>query len=91
MKNLLLKIENIKESILDNDIKISENQKCVINKYLDNVKNNILSDQYIDLPAGDKIQYFIIDSWDYTNSLTNELLYIIQYYKKLIKNHEKLK
>lgn len=88
MNNLLLKVNKVIEKISNssNDsIKISENQRHIILKYLDNVKNNILSNNYIELIDGGQISYFIIDSWDYTESLTNELLSIIQDYEKCVK------
>ncbi|WP_295813075.1 hypothetical protein [uncultured Apibacter sp.] len=88
MINLLLKVNKVIEKISNssNDsIKISENQRHIILKYLDNVKNNILSNNYIELIDGSQISYFIIDSWSYTESLTSELLSIIQDYEKCVK------
>ena len=88
MNNLLLKVNKVIEKISNssNDsIKISENQRHIILKYLDNVKNNILSNNYIELIDGSQISYFIIDSWNYKESLTSELLSIIQDYEKCVK------
>lgn len=88
MNNLLLKVDKAIEKISNSsihDIKVSENQRDIILNYLDNVKNNILSNNYIELIDGAQISYFIIDSWNYKESLTTELLSIIQNYEKWVK------
>lgn len=88
MNNLLLKVNKAIEKISNssnNSIKVSENQRDIILNYLDNVKNNILSNNYIELIDGAQISYFIIDSWNYKESLTSELLSIIQNYEKWVK------
>ena len=88
MNNLLLKVDKAIEKISNSsihDIKVSENQRDIILNYLDNVKNNILSNNYIELIDGAQISYFIIDSWNYKESLTSELLSIIQNYEKWVK------
>ena len=66
-------------------LQVSENQRDIILNYVDNVKNNILSNNYIELIDGAQISYFIIDSWNYKESLTSELLSIIQNYEKWVK------
>lgn len=88
MNNLLLRVNKAIEKISNSsihDIKVSENQRDIILNYLDNVKNNILSNNYIELIDGAQISYFIIDSWNYKESLTTELLSIIQNYEKWVK------
>lgn len=88
MNNLLLKVNKAIEKISNSSnhsIKVSENQRDIILNYLDNVKNNILSNNYIELIDGAQISYFIIDSWNYKESLTTELLFIIQNYEKWVK------
>ena len=88
MNNLLLRVNKAIEKISNSsihDIKVSENQRDIILNYLDNVKNNILSNNYIELIDGAQISYFIIDSWNYKESLTSELLSIIQNYEKWVK------
>ena len=88
MNNLLLKVRKAIEKISNSSnhsIKVSENQRDIILNYLDNVKNNILSNNYIELIDGAQISYFIIDSWNYKESLTTELLSIIQNYEKWVK------
>ncbi len=88
MNNLLLKVDKAIEKISNSsihDIKVSENQRDIILNYLDNVKKNMLSNNYIELIDGAQISYFIIDSWNYKESLTTELLSIIQNYEKWVK------
>lgn len=88
MNNLLLKVNKAIEKISNSsihDIKVSENQRDIILNYLDNVKKNMLSNNYIELIDGAQISYFIIDSWNYKESLTTELLSIIQNYEKWVK------
>ena len=88
MNNLLLRVNKAIEKISNSsihDIKVSENQMDIILNYLDHVKNNILSNNYIELIDGAQISYFIIDSWNYKESLTTELLSIIQNYEKWVK------
>ena len=88
MNNLLLLVNKAIEKISNSSnhsIKVSENQRDIILNYLDNVKNNILSNNYIELIDGAQISYFIIDSWNYKESLTSELLSIIQNYEKWVK------
>lgn len=45
----------------------------------------MLSNNYFELIDGAQISYFIIDSWNYKESLTTELLSIIQNYEKWVK------
>lgn len=88
MNNLLLKVNKAIEKISNSsihDIKVSENQRDIILNYLDNVKKNMLSNNYFELIDGAQISYFIIDSWNYKESLTTELLSIIQNYEKWVK------
>ena len=88
INNLLLKVDKAIEKISNSsihDIKVSENQRDIILNYLDNVKKNMLSNNYIELIDGAQISYFIIDSWNYKESLTTELLSIIQNYEKWVK------
>ncbi len=88
MNNLLLKVDKAIEKISNSsihDIKVSENQRDIILNYLDNVKKNMLSNNYFELIDGAQISYFIIDSWNYKESLTTELLSIIQNYEKWVK------
>ena len=88
MNNLLLRVNKAIEKISNSsihDIKVSENQMDIILNYLDHVKNNILSNNYIELIDGAQISYFIIDSWNYKDSLTSEFLSIIQNYEKWVK------
>lgn len=88
MNNLLLKVDKAIEKIPNSsihDIKVSENQRDIILNYLDNVKKNMLSNNYFELIDGAQISYFIIDSWNYKESLTTELLSIIQNYEKWVK------
>lgn len=88
MNNLLLKVDKAIEKISNSsihDIKVSENQRDIILNYLDNVKKNMLSNNYIELIDGAQISYFIIDSWNYKENLTTELLSIIQNYEKWVK------
>ena len=88
MNNLLLRVNKAIEKISNSsihDIKVSENQRDIILNYLDNVKKNMLSNNYIELIDGAQISYFIIDSWNYKESLTTELLSIIQNYEKWVK------
>lgn len=88
MNNLLLKVDKAIEKISNSsihDIKVSENQRDIILNYLDNVKKNLLSNNYFELIDGAQISYFIIDSWNYKESLTTELLSIIQNYEKWVK------
>ena len=88
MNNLLLKVDKAIEKISNSsihDIKVSENQRDIILNYLDNVKKNMLSNNYFELIDGAQISYFIIDSWNYKESLTSELLSIIQNYEKWVK------
>ncbi|KES11476.1 hypothetical protein SASC598O02_004020 [Snodgrassella alvi SCGC AB-598-O02] len=90
MNNLLLRVNKAIEKISNSsihDIKVSENQRDIILNYLDKVKNNILSNNYIELIDGVQISYFIIDSWNYKESLTSELLSIIQNYDKWVKKN----
>ena len=88
MNNLLLKVDKAIEKISNSsihDIKVSENQRDIILNYLDNVKKNMLSNNYFELIDGAQISYFIIESWNYKESLTTELLSIIQNYEKWVK------
>lgn len=88
MNNLLLKVDKAIEKISNSsihDIKVSENQRDIILNYLDNVKKNMLSNNYFELIDGAQISNFIIDSWNYKESLTTELLSIIQNYEKWVK------
>ena len=88
MNNLLLRVNKAIEKITNSsihDIKVSENQRDIILNYLDNVKKNMLSNNYFELIDGAQISYFIIDSWNYKESLTSELLSIIQNYEKWVK------
>ena len=88
MNNLLLRVNKAIEKISNSsihDIKVSENQRDIILNYLDNVKKNMLSNNYFELIDGAQISYFIIDSWNYKESLTSELLSIIQNYEKWVK------
>ena len=88
MNNLLLKVNKVIEKISNSSnhsIKVSENQRDIILNYLDNVKKNMLSNNYFELIDGAQISYFIIDSWNYKESLTTELLSIIQNYEKWVK------
>ena len=90
MNNLLLKVDKAIEKISNSsihDIKVSENQRDIILNYLDNVKKNMLSNNYFELIDGAQISYFIIDSWNYKESLTTELLSIIQNYEKWVKKN----
>ncbi len=88
MNNLLLRVNKAIEKITNSsihDIKVSENQRDIILNYLDNVKKNMLSNNYFELIDGAQISHFIIDSWNYKESLTSELLSIIQNYEKWVK------
>ena len=88
MNNLLLRVNKAIEKISNSsihDIKVSENQRDIILNYLDNVKKNMLSNNYIELIDGAQISYFIIDSGNYKESLKSELLSIIQNYEKWVK------